>query len=84
MQKEAEVNPVYPMSFSLLCVIVAGAFDFPASVATLANAQQYPDMPRSLHCPKHPNPRVALKHEVAHRSDDREWGPITCIYVEVR
>ena len=83
MQKEAEVNPVYPMSFSLLCVIVAGAFDFPASVATLANAQQYPDMPRSLHCPKHDARSMALSYEIAHRADAGEWT-ITCSYKEVR
>ena len=77
------MNSAYPMSFALLCVIVAGAFDFPASLATFANAQQYPDMPRSLRCPKHDSRSMALQYEIAHRADAGDWT-ITCAYKEVK
>ena len=78
------INNAWPMAFTLLCIVIAGAFDYPAALATLANAGQYPDMPRSLHCPKHDARNVTLKHEVSHRGDSQQQWEIVCIYTEVK
>ena len=84
MQKEVEMNPAYPMSFALACVVIAGAFDFPAALSTAANAQQYPDLTLDLRCPKHDSKGVALAYEVAHRGDSNLEWTITCSYREVK
>ena len=82
MQKEAEVKPIYPMLFALGCAVIAGAFDFPAAVATAMSAR-YPDLTLDLRCPKHDSRSMALSYEIAHRADAGQWV-ITCAYTEVR